>query len=161
MGRLVQKIIRVIEFSGQKGDWRYWSRKFLAKGNLLGWKKLVIGDEICPTKAEYLSAKSVDTPDSVDCDSIRLYELNVLAYSNLLLSIDTKSDRGKNVFDLVTACQMVDFPDGNVNLAWQGLREKIEPQNAPSYIQLRRQFANSTLSANGDPDVRITQLEYL
>ena len=68
MGRLVQKIIRVIEFSGRKGDWRYWSQKFLAKGNLLGWKKLVIGDEICPTKAEYLSAKSVDTPDLDNCN---------------------------------------------------------------------------------------------
>ena len=102
----------------------------------MGWKELMIGDKNCPTKAEYLSAKSVDTPVSIDCDSIRLYELNVLAYSNLSLLIDTKLDRGKNAFDLVTACQTADFPDGNVNLAWQQLREKFEPQNAPSYIQL-------------------------
>ena len=42
------KAIRVIAFSGKQIDWTVWEEKFLAKANLKGYKKILLGNEIAP-----------------------------------------------------------------------------------------------------------------
>ena len=41
--------IRIIAFSGKHVDWTVWEEKFLAKANMKGYKKVLLGKEITPT----------------------------------------------------------------------------------------------------------------
>ena len=56
--------IRLIVFSGRKGDWRYWSTKFLAQADLYDFSDVMTGDETSPTKADYLVAKATEKPSA-------------------------------------------------------------------------------------------------
>ena len=53
-----EKSIRVIYFSGKKEAWRVWNRKFIARANRMGYKKLLEGKTVIPTQAEYEAAES-------------------------------------------------------------------------------------------------------
>ena len=91
----------------------------------------------------------------------KLGKMNVLAYEDILLSIDTKTAAGKVVFNLVNTCYSEDVPEGNCILAWDCLHAKFEPSTVPSLLKLYKIFANSKLdSADKDPNV-ITNLEAL
>ena len=57
MTKVEEKSIHVLEFTGRHEDWKVWSVKFLARGSKKGYKSVVIGDEILPKKANYLTAK--------------------------------------------------------------------------------------------------------
>ncbi len=81
----------------------------------------------------------------------------MLAYEDILLSIDTKTAAGKVAFNLVNTVYSEDFPEGNCRLAWDRRCSKFEPNTAPSLLKLCKIFANSKFdSADKDPDVWIT-----
>jgi hypothetical protein len=42
--------VKILPFSGQKRDWERWSITFLAKSRLRGYKDVLMGIEIVPTK---------------------------------------------------------------------------------------------------------------
>ena len=46
------KAIRVIAFNGKQVDWIVWEEKFLAKANIKGYKKILLGKEIAPIDEE-------------------------------------------------------------------------------------------------------------
>jgi hypothetical protein len=52
-----------------------------------------------------------------------------------------------------------DYPDGNVAVAWQGLKRKYVLNRAPSLIKLHMQFYGARLKKKGDPDIFIAYLE--
>ena len=53
-------------------------------------------------------------------------------------------------------------PDGNCKIAWQKLTQKYLPKTAPSYIKLKKEFANSTLgNTSTPPDEWVSELESL
>ena len=157
-----EKSLRVIEFSGKKADWKVWSRKFLARGNKRGYKEIVEGKVKIPSKSVYDTSNSVSNPTPFDTKNIRTYEASIVAFEDLILSINGESKAGRVAFDLVDGCTTHDNPDGDVKLAWDRLTHKYEPKTAPSYIQLKKDFANSKLEdAKQDPDEWITQLESL
>ena len=39
-----ERSLCVIEFLGQKSDWKHWSVKLMAHGNQRGYKKLLVGE---------------------------------------------------------------------------------------------------------------------
>ncbi len=81
----------------------------------------------------------------------------MLAYEDILLSVDTKTAAGKVEFS-----HSKNFPDGNCRLAWDRLCSKFEPNTVPSLCKLCKIVANSKLdSADKDSDVWITNLETL
>ena len=161
MATNLDKRVRLIAFSGRKGDWRFWSIIFLAQDDLLGFSPVVTGEETSPTKADYLVAKAAEKPDAEQLKSIKLYELNRAAFGILLISIQTKIECGKTAFATVDNCRTTDFPQGDVKLAWQRLKDKFEPKHALLFIQLKKRFANSKLNVDNDPDDWITLLESL
>ena len=124
---------------------------------LVGEGKTVGVDKV-PTQTEFEAAEN---GSSVQDEAVKkLGELNVLAYEDIHLSIDTKTAAGKVAFNLVNTCYSEDFPEGNCRLAWDCLCSKFEPNTAPSLLKLHKIFANSKLdSADKDPDVWITNLE--
>ena len=73
--------------------------------------------------------------------------MNELAYEDILLSINCSTSSGKTAFNLVDNCVTSDQPDGNCKLAWERLTSKYQPESTPSYIQLKKDFANSKLSS--------------
>ena len=160
MSFLEQKSIKVIEFTGKDKDWKIWSRKFLAQANRKGCKKLFSGSEAIPTKSEYTAAAG-GTSDA-DKLTVKLWRLNELAFEEILLSINGQNKQGKLAFNLVDNCTSAKQPEGNCKLAWERLVHKYAPKTAPSYIQLKKDFANSKLaSVDTDPDEWMTHLECL
>ena len=74
-------------------------------------------------------------------------KLNVLAYEDIQLSIDTKSAVVKVVFNLVNTCYPEDFSKGNCRLAWDCLHAKFEPIAASSFLKLCKIFGNKKLDS--------------
>ena len=155
-----EKSIRVIEFSGKSSDWKIWSRKFLARANRKGYKKLLLGEATIPSETGYTN--SLGKSDATDKKLVEQWELNELAFEELLLSINGTTKAGKIAFNLVDNCVTSDQPEGNCKIAWDRLVHKYAPKTAPSYIQLKKDFANSKLrSAEDNPDEWMTDLESL
>jgi hypothetical protein len=59
----------------------------------------------------------------------------------------------------VKGCKNKDYADGNASLAWERLKNKYEPQSAPSLVKMEKQFRQSALKKGQDPDIWITELE--
>ena len=88
--------------------------------------------------------------------------MNELGYEDLILSIDRKSAAGKVAFNLVKNCKTTEYPEGKCKQAWDRLVNKYAPKTAPSYIELKKTFTNSSLaSPEDDPNEWITDLESL
>ena len=153
-----ERSIRVLPFSGKSSDWKIWSRKFLARSNRKGYKNLLLGKDIVPKESEYTLA--IGEANAAEKKITKLWLLNEHAFEEILLSIEGQTSSGKVAFNLVDNCTTADQPDGNCKLAWDRLVNKYAPQTAPSYITLKKTFANSTLAdATEDPDDWITELE--
>ena len=45
-------------------------------------------------------------------------DLNELAFTELILSIDVSNNSGKVAFGIVKGCKLKDYEDGNATLAW-------------------------------------------
>ena len=86
-------------------------------------------------------------------------DMNELADTELILSIDDKASNGKVAFNLVKGCKNKDYANGNASMAWERLRSKFEPQSAPSLVKMEKQFRQCALKKVQDPDVWITELE--
>jgi hypothetical protein len=50
-------------------------------------------------------------------------EVNELASTELLLSIDVKTSFGKVAFNIARGCKSKDYPDGNATTAWEKLKK--------------------------------------
>ena len=148
--------IRVIPFSGKCDEWPSWSEKFLAKAKRFGFKDVLLGKVMIPKSTEEFDEESDDGKKKA-----RVIELNEIAYTELILSIDVKNSSGKIAFNLVKGCKSKDYIDGNAALAWERLRNKFEPISAPSMVKLEKQFRQLALQKNQDPEVWLTELEDL
>jgi hypothetical protein len=89
----------------------------------------------------------------------RTIELNEIAYTELILSIDVKASYGKFAFNNVKGCKIKDHPDGNVVTAWEKLKNKYEPVSASSMVKLDKPCRDSSLKTSLDPEVWINELE--
>ena len=148
--------IRVIPFCGKVDEWPIWSERFLAKSKRFGFKELLLGKLSIPTADE-----EIDLESESGKKKSAIIELNEIAYSELILSIDIKTSSGKVAFNLIKGCKSKDYPDGNAALAWERLKNKYEPISAPSLVKLEKQFRELSLKRGEDPKVWITQLEDL
>ena len=92
---------------------------------------------------------------------IRIIELNEIAFTELILSIDVSSSNGKIAFGIVKSCKSKEFEDGNAAQAWEKLKEKYAPVSAPSLVKTQRMFRDSRLGKNEDTEVWINRLEDL
>ena len=151
------KAIRVISFNGKSVDWTVWEAKFLAKANVKGYKKILLGTEVAPKDDEEFDES---TPEGAE--KKRLREANESAYTDLILSVDGSSANGRVAFNLIRLSKTKDRAEGNARMAWQRLRNKYATKSAPSLMALKKEFVNSRLtSRKEDPDVWISNLEDL
>jgi hypothetical protein len=111
------------------------AKKFLAKARRYGFKNVLLGKVKIPKTDEDHDLESEEGKKL----SIAA-EMNELAYTELILSIDDKSSNGKVAFNLVKGCKNKDYVDGNASMAWERLRNKFETTSAPSLVKLEKQF---------------------
>ena len=148
--------IRVIPFYGKGDEWPTWSEKFLAKAKHYGFKDVLLGKVTIPKTDEVFNVESEEGKKKM-----MTADLNELAYTELILSIDDKTSSGKVAFNLVKACKNKDYVDGNAFMAWERLKNKFEPVSAPSLVKMEKQFRQCALKKNQDPEIWITELEDL
>ena len=144
--------IRVIPFCGKSEEWPIWSEKFLAKAKRYGFKDLLLGKLSIPKSDEVFDEVSDEGKKKA-----KIIELNEIAYTELILSIDVKNSSGKIAFNLVKGCKSKDYLDGNAATAWERLKNKLEPISAPSMVKLEKQFRDLSFKKNHDPEVWITE----
>ena len=149
-----QSAIRVLIFSGIKEDWSIWSERFLAKAKRHGYKDVLLGKEVIPKSNEVIDKKTDEGKEM-----LKIIELNELAYSELVLSMDVKKAAGKVAFQIVKGCKTKEYEDGNAAVAWERLKKKYQPTSAPSLVKLECTFRKSVLKEKEDPGEWITQLE--
>jgi hypothetical protein len=80
-------------------------------------------------------------------------EMNEIANTELILSIDVKTSSGKVVFNLIKGCKSKDYPDGNAAIAWERFKKKYEPIYAPSLVKLENQFRELSLKKGQDSEI--------
>ena len=118
----IETAIRVLLFSGKKTDWNHWEEKFMAKAKRKGLKEIYNGTKTIP---RYLDEDDEDYDEMTE-EEIKKYnkmcELNELAYSDLIMSMDTSTTAGKVAFGLVKSSKSKDFPDGNAAISWKRLK---------------------------------------
>jgi hypothetical protein len=111
--------IRVIPFCGKVNEWPIWSERFLAKSRRFGFKDSLLGKLSIPTADE-----EIDEESESGKKKSAIIELNEIAYTELILSIDIKTRSGKVAFNLIKGYKSKNYPDGNAAVAWERLKNK-------------------------------------
>ena len=139
----VETTVKAIPFSGKAEDWAFWSRRFLARAHVKGYKRILMGQEspMFGTVAE----------------KERKLKSNNRAYSDLMLSCTDPVS-----FSAVDEALTGDLPDGDAYVAWKNLMVKFKPQTATAKAHLRLEYQRSKLvDATMDPAEWISKLERL
>jgi hypothetical protein len=149
-------MIRVIPFYGKIDEWPMWSERILAKSRRFGFKDLLLGNLSILTEDE----KFDEGTESGKKKSIAI-EMNEIAYTELILSIDVKTSSGKCAFNLIKGCKSKDYSDGKDAIEWERLKNKYDSISAPSLVKLEKQFRELSLKKGQDPEIWSTELEDL
>jgi hypothetical protein len=64
----------------------------------------------------------------------KIVDLNDMAYSELILSMDIKKPGGLVAFGIVKGSKSKDYVDENGLVAWSRLTNKYAPKTAPSMV---------------------------
>jgi transposase InsO family protein len=146
--------IKVVTFSGKKSDWVFWKDRYMARARKKGWQALLKGQENVPTARQ--------ETNGLNADQRAIKERNEDAFADLLLSMDVSKPTGKTCHRIIkTAASTTDYPNGNVTKAWEKLEKKFAPSNAPTRMELNRQFHAAEMRKHQDPDTFIDYLDEL
>jgi hypothetical protein len=85
-------------------------------------------------------------------------DLNELAITELILSIDVSNRSLKIAFGIFKICKTKD-EDGNAT--WKKLKKKIDSISAPLLVKIERMFRESKCGKNEDPEIWINNFEDL
>jgi hypothetical protein len=88
--------IRVLSSSGSKDEWPTLSQKFLAKAKRSGIKDVLLGKVLIPKSSEVFDKKTDEGKRM-----LRIIDVNEMAFTELVLSIDVSSSSGKIGFGIV------------------------------------------------------------
>jgi hypothetical protein len=108
-----ESTIRVILFSGKKGDWSAWEERFLGKARRKGLNNLLLGKENIP-----VSGTVFDETTPAGKATKKLIDLNDLVYSELILSMDIGQAGEKVAFGIVKGSKSATYEDRNGEIAW-------------------------------------------
>jgi hypothetical protein len=113
-------MIIVILFYEKVDGWPIWSEKFLAESRRSGLKDLLQVKLPIPTMYE-----EIDEGTESGKKKYLIIELNEIAYTELILSIDVKTSSRKVAFNLIKGCKSKYYPDGNAASAWERLKTSM------------------------------------
>jgi hypothetical protein len=110
----------VLNFSGKKEDWTTWSEKFQDKAKQSGIKDVLLGRVEIPRTQD-----PIDKGTEEGKRKLAIIDLNEIAFTELILSIDATRSVGKIAFGIVKGCKNKEYDDGNAALAWEKLKKEI------------------------------------
>jgi hypothetical protein len=147
-----EKSYHVIPFDGKDDSWRMWSKKFLARAQMRGYKNILLGKVDVPPHDEVFTGTAAEKATK---EALRAG--NDKAYNDLLLACESDI-----CFNLVDEAQTSDLPEGDARLAWNNLVNKYEPKSSMAKVYLKKEFAKCNLGdSSKDPNDWITELEVL
>ena len=117
-----EKDYRFIKFTGKREDFPCWEEGLLARAAKKGYKKALSGDEEIPTFGE-----DYDDDEAPAESMLNTIHRNQQAYSDMISSIDVRTEGGKTAFQLVRKTRDDEFPDGNSHRALENLKYKYLP----------------------------------
>ena len=130
MASELDKVVWVLPFSRKREDWRMWSRKFLARVKIKGYKAVLMGTENPPRANAML-----DPMDDSQATQIKLRNINELAYSKLLLACQEEV-----CFGVINKDMTTDQPEGLASLVWANLTMRYKPRVLAMKIKLKQEF---------------------
>jgi hypothetical protein len=98
--------IWVLSFPGRKEDRPSWNEKFLAKAKRSGIKDIMLGKVEIPTSLDVIDEKTEKGKKL-----LRIADLNEIAFTEIILSIDVSNSNGKIAFGIVKSCKSKEFED--------------------------------------------------
>ena len=123
---------------------------FLAVRHARGYCELLSGSVQAPPVNEH-----IDKTTEEGKKKKKYREANQKAYSNLNLLCSCKIS-----FEIMAGVTSKDLPDGDVNLAWNSLKQRFDPQISSNKLKLKKKFTNSSLTNwKKDPADWIMELE--
>ncbi|CAM9438061.1 unnamed protein product, partial [Chrysoparadoxa australica] len=147
-------LVKIPTFSGlEKGKWREWRAKFWARASLQEWTEVLTSDAEVPADEERLE----DVSNVADREKkLKIKKANSKAYNHLLLAL---TDTAFLVVE--DASRTEKLPNGSAAAAWRILNEKYEAKTAVMKVELKQEFASSTLLRGQDPDEWMVELEHI
>jgi hypothetical protein len=151
--REVEQRMKLIPFT-KESNWEVWSKQFLARAHVKGYKKVLLNKEIIANDKDF---EEMDMKSDEAKEAQRLRKLNDMAYNDLLLSFSDPTN-----FGLIKDACTDEMSNGDAAQAWKNLTNKHDPNTASNVVQLKAKFNSSRLK-NGrkDPDEWISNLEVL
>jgi gag-polypeptide of LTR copia-type len=135
--------MKITGFSGDRKNWERWNVTFLAKARLRGYRNLLVGLEVAPSKGTKGHEEFMVKND--------------ITYAELLISSEWDICLG-----LVNSSRSEDMPEGDARLAWKNMVARFAPTTKANLIKTRKQFVESKLDdIRMDPDEWIQNLELL
>jgi hypothetical protein len=128
--------IREITFCRKVDEWPSWSEKFLSKAKKYGFQDLLLGKLSIPWSDEEFNVIS-----DFGKEKSRIFELNEIAFTKLILLIDVKTSSSKTAFK--AARPRIVWVAIQLASTWERLKNKDEPISAPTLVQLEYSFENS------------------
>ena len=112
------KKIKVIPFDGKRENWHMWSRKFLCKLTVYGYRDIL-----------------VEKQDIKEEEKTEREEANSMAYSDLLLSMEDEV-----CFSIVDMANSDEFPMGCTRSAFLRLKEKYESTTQHARCEVKLEY---------------------
>ena len=148
------KAIRTLPWSGKEEDWQMWSQKFIMRGMLKGYLKIMDG--------------SVSAPDqSIDIDNLVHEDGTNATEDEKEAARKARKLNNDGYVDLIFAMQdvksfnLVQENEGMLYGAWTALKDEFEPSTGSDIVRLTKEFANSKLeNAKLDIVEWLTDLEH-
>ena len=134
--------VRVVPFSGQRGEWEDWKDKFAVKATINGYDKVLSGEDTVPPLCDDQGNKL-----TLSADEQKISDANVKGFGELMLSMNTKTDDGKIAFAMIKATKTKTHPSGNLRAAYLRMKAKYEPDNTPQLVQLTKEFRTQITSS--------------
>jgi hypothetical protein len=145
----VERTINVIP-STDISCWTVWSKHFLARAHVKGYKKILLKTEQVPKFDEQL-----DVTTDAGKKKANIRNLNEVAYDDLLLSFSDIVN-----FSLIHQAVTEELPDGDAGSAWTNLCNKHEMKTSSNKVKLKLENNQSQLTdAKTDPELWIANLE--
>ena len=162
--------IKIIPFNGEKKEWIAWKAKFLARAHRKGYEEVLTLEkkatsETASSRQEELKAKTEGDPEPVEVGSSSEKKedqetKNLKAYDDLLLSMETATEKGRIAFNIVRRAKTRDGI-GNANVAWSHLCDKYEPRTTPNRARLQKTFYSLKCKPYEDPELYVANMDDL
>jgi hypothetical protein len=107
----------------------------LAKERRSGIKDIILDKVTIPKNNEEGNEKTDEGKNK-----LKISDLNQLAYTELILSINIRISSGESAFNMVKGCKNKDYTECHADMAWERLKNKYEPISAFSLVKTERMF---------------------